>query len=69
MSLRDFLGSPVVKTLPSNAGGTGLIPGCETKIPNASWPKKPKCETEQYCNRFNKDLKKNSPYKESLKMS
>ena len=45
MSLRDFLASPVVKTLPSNAGGTGSIPGCETKIPDASWPKKPKCET------------------------
>ena len=25
--LRDFLGSPVVKTSPSNAGGMGLIPG------------------------------------------
>ena len=24
---RDFLGSPVVKTLPSNAGNAGSIPG------------------------------------------
>ena len=30
---------PVVKTLPSNAGGTGLIHGWGPKIPNASWPK------------------------------
>jgi len=30
---------PVVKTLPCNAGGTGLIHGWEPKIPNASWPK------------------------------
>ena len=65
MSLRHFLGSPVVKTLPSNAGGTGSIPGCETKIPDASWPKNPMRETEQYCNRFNKDFLKNGPYKES----
>ena len=24
---KDFPGSPVIKTLPSNAGGMGLIPG------------------------------------------
>ena len=34
---RDFLGSPVVKTLPSNAGGMDMIPGRETKIPHAYW--------------------------------
>ena len=33
---RDFPGSPVVKTLPSSAGDTGLIPGQGTKIPNAA---------------------------------
>ena len=38
----DFLGSPVVKTSPSNAGGVVSIPGWEAKIPHASWPKKPK---------------------------
>ena len=32
---RDFPGSPVVKTLPSNAGGVGSIPGQGTKIPHA----------------------------------
>ena len=36
---RDFPGSPVVKTSPSNAGGAGSIPGQGTKIPQASWPK------------------------------
>ena len=30
-----FLGSPVVKTLPSSAGGIGSIPGRGTKIPHA----------------------------------
>ena len=37
--LMDFPGSPVVKTLPSNAGGAGLIPGQGAKIPHASQPK------------------------------
>ena len=39
---RDFPGSPAVKTLPSNAGGVGLIPGWGTEIPHASQPKKKK---------------------------
>ena len=30
----------MVKTLPSNAEGAGLIPGWGTKIPHASEPKK-----------------------------
>ena len=34
-SCRDFPGGPVVKTLPSNAGGGGLILGQGTKIPHA----------------------------------
>ena len=29
----DFPGGPVVKTLPSNAGGAHLIPGWGTKTP------------------------------------
>ena len=29
----------MVKTLLSNAGGVGLIPGQGVKIPHASWPK------------------------------
>ena len=35
----DFLGGPVVKTSPSNAGGASSIPGQGTKIPHASQPK------------------------------
>ena len=42
----DFPGSQVVKTLPSKAGGTGLIPGWGAKIPHGSLPKKPKHKTE-----------------------
>ena len=34
---RDFPGGPVVKTPPSNAGGTGSIPGPGTNIPHAMW--------------------------------
>ena len=35
---RKKSGGPVVKTLPSNVGGTGLIPGQGTKILYAMWP-------------------------------
>ena len=40
----DFPGGPVVKTLPSNAGGVGSITGQQAKTPHALWPKK-KTET------------------------
>ena len=36
--LMDFPGSPVVKTLPSNAGSESSIPGWGVKIPQASGP-------------------------------
>ena len=52
----------MVKTLPSNAGGVGSIPGLRAKIPHASGPEKRKenrKQQKQYCNKFNKDLKKN----------
>ena len=39
-------GGPVVKTLPSNAGGVGMIPGQGTEIPHALQPKKTKHKTE-----------------------
>ena len=32
---RDFPGGPVIKTLPSNAGGGDLIPGWGAKMPHA----------------------------------
>ena len=36
---RDFPGSPVVKTSPSNSGGVGLIPDQAAKIPLGARPK------------------------------
>ena len=55
--IRDFLGSPVVKTLPSNAGGVGSIPGWGAKVPHASGPKNQNIKQKQDCNKFNKDFK------------
>ena len=55
--LRDFPGSPVFKTSPSNAGGVGLIPGQGAKIPHALGPKNQNIKQKQYCNKFNKDFK------------
>ena len=43
--------------LPSNAGGTGLIPDQGTKIPHASWPKNKNIKQKHYYNTFNKDFK------------
>ena len=54
----DFPGSPVVKTLPSDAGAAGSNPGWEAKILHASWPKK-NIKQKQHCNKFNKDPHKN----------
>ena len=61
-TMRDFPGGPVVKISPSNAGGVGSIPGWGAKIPHASWPKNQNIKQKQYCNKFNKDLKKNGPH-------
>ena len=41
----DFPGGPVVRTLPSSAGGAGSIPGQGAKIPHALWPKNQKHKT------------------------
>ena len=38
----DFPSSPVAKTLPSNTGGTGSIPGQGTKIPHTTQQKRKK---------------------------
>ena len=38
---RGFPGSPVVKTMPSNAEGACLISGQGVKVPHALWPKNP----------------------------
>ena len=45
----DFPGSPVVKTLPSNAGGMGLIPGWGAKIPHAVWCGQKLKKKGKYC--------------------
>ena len=55
----DFPHGPVVKTSPSKAGSTGLIPGQGYKIPHAGQKKKKKQKTKnikqkQYCNKFNR---------------
>ena len=44
----------------SNVGGVGFIPCLAAKIPHLKAKKKKKRQTEQkkYCNKFNKDLKK-----------
>jgi len=43
----DFPGSPAIKTLPSNAGDVGLIPGQGAKIPQASQPKRRNIKQKQ----------------------
>ena len=52
-------GGSMMRTSPSNAGGTGSIPAQGAKISEASWPPKQKHKQQkQCCNRFNKDFKK-----------
>ena len=46
-NLQDFLGGPVVKNLPSNAGDTGLICGWGTKIPHAAGQLSPRATTTE----------------------
>ena len=43
----------MVRTSPSNAAGTGLIPGQGVKISHALWPKQQHIKQKQYCNKFN----------------
>ena len=43
----DFPGCPVVKTLPSNAGDAGLIPGRGAKIPHALQTKTKECPLQK----------------------
>ena len=44
--------------LPSNAGGTGLIPVWGAKSSHASWPKNQNIKQKQYRNKFNEDFLK-----------
>ena len=68
----DFPGSLMIKTLPSSAGGAGLIPGQELRshMPHdqkkTKQPfKKKKKKQKQYCDKLNKDFK-NRPHQEKL---
>ena len=45
--IQDFPGGPGIKKSPSSAGDPGLIPGQETKIPQASGATKPTCHTRE----------------------
>ena len=48
----------MVKTLPSDAGGVGSIPGQGARIPHASQPRNQNVKQKQYCNKFDKNFKK-----------
>ena len=64
---KNEVGDPVVKTLPSNAEGRGLIPCGEAKIPHAAWQK-----IQNINNRSNTVTKtKNGPHpkKETTRMN
>ena len=39
-------------------GDAGSIPGQGMKSPHESWPKTKNIKQKQFCNKFNKDLKK-----------
>ena len=55
---RDFhFPCPVVRILPSNAGGAGSVPGWGSQMPHASQPKNQSGKQKQYCNKFKKTLK------------
>ena len=57
----------MVKSLPSKAGGVGLIPSWGAKTPHTWGPKNQNMKQKQYCiDKSDKDFK-NGPHKESLK--
>ena len=65
----NFPGSPVVKTPPSNAEGTGSIPGRGAKIPHASKVKKKNnhhTTEEIFSSKFSRDFK-NGPHQKLCK--
>ena len=55
----------MIKTLSSNAGGMGSMPGGGAKISHVSWPEHQNIKQKQYCNKFNKDFK-NGPHQKML---
>ena len=54
----DFPDGTVIDTSSPNAVFVGLIPGWGAEIPCASCPKNQNIKQKQYCNKFNKDFKK-----------
>ena len=59
----------MAKTLPSNAGGVGSIPGQDAEIPHASQPKKKNnnnINQKQCCTTFKKRLLKYALKKEKI---
>ena len=65
-AIRDFPGSPGVKTLPSNAGSVGLISGWGVKISHASRSPNQNIKQNQYYKAFNKDFL-NGPHQKHIK--
>ena len=57
----------VVGTSSSSARAVGSIPGGRAKSPHSSRSKKQNRKQKQYCNKFNKDFKKQSTSKKILK--
>ena len=55
----------MVKTLPSDAGDSGLISGWRAKVSHALWPENQNIKQQQYCKKFNKDFK-NGPHSKDL---
>ena len=54
---QDFRSRPVVKTLPSNATGTGSNPRLRAKIPRASWPTNQNLKQKKFVTNSIKTLK------------
>ena len=48
----DFPSGPVVKTLPSNAGGAGSIPCQGAKTPDTSRPRSQYIKQKQYVDKY-----------------
>ena len=65
---RDIPSGPMIKTLPSNTGGAGLIPGQElnSHMP-CSKKKTQSIKQKHYCNKFNKYFKSHPHKKKSFK--
>ena len=68
----DFHGDPVADTSFSNAGSACSIPGQGVRIPHTSWPENKnikKKKQQQYRNKFSKDFKNGSHFKNLKKKS